>query len=231
MACSKGRANPSAQTKLRLFSDSAGYCQRPECHHPLFSDESGEDYHIAEMAHIFAATDNGPRANTGLSKTERAAYDNLILLCPNCHTEIDKAPDTFTDDRILEWKQSHKETIKRALGVANLSSRGEIRRFIDPLLRENKAIFDNFGPDNTYHENPEAEEAAVWKKKMLSKIIPNNQKILLALDTKIEFANEEELATIELFRQHLDSIVERHLGNGGIQASRFPAKFNGIFKD
>lgn len=36
--CVNGRVNPSADTKLRLFADSAGHCSRPECHPYLFSD-------------------------------------------------------------------------------------------------------------------------------------------------------------------------------------------------
>lgn len=41
----------SKETKLRLFSEAAGYCQRPECLRPLFPEEMGGDKHIAEMAY------------------------------------------------------------------------------------------------------------------------------------------------------------------------------------
>ena len=56
------------------------------------------------MAHVFAAADDGPRANAELTEAERGRYDNLILLCPTCHTIIDKASDEYPDATILRWK-------------------------------------------------------------------------------------------------------------------------------
>lgn len=229
MNSEKGRANPDAQTKLRLFSDAAGHCQRPGCRRPLFSDEKAIDYHIAEMAHIFAATDGGPRTKEELDDADRAKYENLILLCPSCHTEIDKAPESFPDTLIAEWKRSHRDTIKRALGVTKFSSRRELRAFVEPLLGRNRSIFDAFSPKHAYHENPEAEEARVWRRKMVSQIIPNNQAILIAIDFNRDLATPSERETIELFRQHVDDLVERHLGENRSVASRFPGAMESIF--
>ena len=231
MSCTKGRANPDSQTKLRLFADAAGYCQRPTCGKRLFSDEGGPDYHIAEMAHIFAAADDGPRADTNLSTKDRANYDNLILLCPNCHTEIDKSPKTFPDDMIRDWKRNHKEKISIAFGVTKFSSRQEARDYIEPLLQQNRATFDLIGPDNAYHENPEAEEARVWHRIMLSQIIPNNQTVLLALDANISLMRSDERATAELFRQHVGDLIERHLGEDKTVASRFPPAMSAMFSE
>lgn len=44
MSCAKGRVTVQNQTKLRLFADAAGYCQRPGCRRRLFSDENGPDF-------------------------------------------------------------------------------------------------------------------------------------------------------------------------------------------
>ena len=95
MPCSRGQANPDRNTTLRLFADSGGYCQRPECASRLFVDTGTKNVHIAEMAHIIAASDDGPRADAKASAAEKGSYDNLILLCANCHTSIDKAPEDF----------------------------------------------------------------------------------------------------------------------------------------
>lgn len=228
MVCANGRIHPTSGTKLRLFSDSAGYCQRPDCRLRLFSDEDGPDYHIGEIAHVIAAAESGPRANSQLSKMERAAYANLILLCPNCHTEIDKAPEIFLADEIFEWKATHKKTVGDALGVAEFESRDMAREFIVPLLRANKRVFKKFGPDNNYRQEPEAEEAMVWRRKMLSQIIPNNQTILLALDKNSSLLNEAETETVEEFRQHVDDLTERHLGENRTVASRFPNQLSNI---
>lgn len=230
MACARGRVRASYKTKLRLFSDAAGYCNRPECRKRLFSDEDEVDYHIAEMAHILAAKDGGPRAAPEASADERASYNNLILLCPNCHTTIDKCPERFPDEKLRDWKLRHKTVIAKAIGVQSVSSRDEALEFLDPLLRANKMIHQTHGPDNYYRENPEAEEAEIWKRKVIHQIIPNNQKMLLFIDKNICLVNENERETVELFRQHLDDLIERHLGNNEGIASRYPPGMNALFR-
>ena len=222
MDCVKGRVNPSNRTKLRLFSEAAGYCQRPICRKRLFSDDGGRDYHIAEMAHILGAKDGGPRGKAKMPLQDRAGYDNLILLCPNCHKEIDKSPKEFPVELLRSWKQTHKEEISIALGQEKFSSRGEARYYIEPFLRKNKTIFDTVGPDSNYHEKPEAEEASVWQRKMLSQILPNNLTMLRALDANKLHLRPDERRTAELFRQHVDDLMERHCSENQTAASRFP---------
>jgi hypothetical protein len=67
MSCPRGVAAPDQHTKLRLFAASAGYCQNPSCGFALFFDTGSKRIHIAEMAHVFAASNRGPRANDELS--------------------------------------------------------------------------------------------------------------------------------------------------------------------
>ena len=86
------------QTRLRLFADSAGRCQKPDCLLPLFVDSPSATVHFAEAAHIVAASDSGPRGDQAVTVEERAAFDNLILLCSNCHAIVDKVePDYPTE--------------------------------------------------------------------------------------------------------------------------------------
>jgi hypothetical protein len=94
MTCTRGAASPDAHTQRRLFAASAGYCQNPTCANALFVDVANKSIHIAEMAHVFAANNGGPRANPQLSEAERGAFENLVVLCSNCHTMVDKAPGT-----------------------------------------------------------------------------------------------------------------------------------------
>lgn len=230
MACTKGKVKPDARTRLRLFSDSAGYCNRAECRKYLFSDENKTDHHIGEVAHILAASANGPRSVAKLDGEFLARYDNLILLCPNCHSIVDKCPELYPESLLLEWKQNHRTVISEAIGVHVVSSRKEAWNFLNSLLRKNESIHKHFGPDNNYRENPEAEEANIWKRKMISQIIPNNQKILRFIDKNIDLIFEDEREVVELFRQHVDDLVEKHLGNNEGIASRFPVCMQSLFR-
>lgn len=229
MPCSRGQANPDRQTTLRLFADSGGYCQRPECANRLFVDTGTKNVHIAEMAHIIAASGTGPRGNTTITSADKGTYGNLILLCANCHTTIDKASADFPEKMIREWKRKHTERINSLFGAVKYPDRAMARRAIEPALAENRTIFDQYGPNNDYREDPESELSAIWQRKMRAIILPNNRKVISVLDANRHHLSETELKALEAFRQHIDDLESKHIGEGGGDiASRFPTSMNNI---
>jgi hypothetical protein len=223
MTCYRGEANPDRHTMLRLFADSGGYCQRPECANRLFLDTGTKNIHLAEMAHIIAASGNGPRADETVTQADKGSYDNLILLCANCHTIIDKAPADFPDTVIREWKRKHVERINSLFGVVEYPDRASTRKAIEPALRENRTVFDQYGPHNDYRQNPESEIAKVWRRKIRAIILPNNQRVLAILEANRRHLSQIEAERLEAFRQHIDDLAAKHIGEGsGDLASRFP---------
>jgi hypothetical protein len=232
MSCNRGQANPDQQTRLRLFADSGGYCQRPECSNRLFVDTGSKNIHLAEMAHIIAAGGAGPRSNAAVTQKEKGVYDNLILLCANCHTTVDKAPADFPDTLLKEWKRKHVERIAGLFGAVVYADRASARKAIEPALTENRAIFEKYGPNNDYRENPESEVARVWQRKMRAIILPNNRKILTIIDANQHHLTLGEIQTLEAFRQHVDDLEAKHVGdNSGDVATRFPSGMSGILLD
>jgi hypothetical protein len=231
MACARGAASPNAHTERKLFAASGGYCQNPNCSRELFIDYPEKSIHVAEMAHVFAANNLGPRANTSLSKEQRGAFENLILLCSLCHTIIDKAPDTYPDAVVLEWKRTHAEKLRSIFGVSRFEKRNDARHAIEGVLRENCQIFQDYGPHIEDAINPESGAAERWKRKVLQKIIPNNRKVLAQLDANAHLLTTLEQETVELFRQHIDDLEARHIQGYREGASRFPATMTAILKD
>jgi hypothetical protein len=232
MACNRGKASPDSHTKVRLFADSGGYCQNPECTRLLFMEIGDERIHVAEIAHIFAAGDDGPRANQALTPEQKGAYENLILLCPTCHTMVDKAPAAFPDSLVIRWKRQHVEKLAAMFGARRYPDRLGARSAILPLLDENQAIHREYGPDNEYRLNPESEQSRVWQRKVRSRILPNNRRILALLDANRELLSAPEQVIVELLRQHVDDLEARHIdadhGGGG---ARFPAEAHTLLRD
>src|SRR5205823_1712220 len=74
-----------------LWSRAGGLCAFPDCRQILvrFSKTNSEIYQIGEMAHLIARSIKGPRGEGPLAESARDTYENHILLCPTCHTEID----------------------------------------------------------------------------------------------------------------------------------------------
>lgn len=221
---SRGKTAPDRVTQQRLFASSGGYCQNPGCNAPLFRETGTEIIHVAELAHVFAANDDGPRAPGTLSAGERRAFENLIVLCSSCHTEIDKAESDYPPELLREWKARHQLALQDVFGAKKYSSRLEVRKAIEQLLAENRALFDALNPDQPSNENPESEIATKWQTAMRAQILPNNRRILAVLDLNRELMNVNELLALEQFRRHVNDLALRHLTDvAPANQARFPA--------
>lgn len=229
---SRGKAGPDLVTRQRLFAASAGYCQNPNCNVPLFKETGTDVIHIAEMAHVLAANNEGPRSPGTVSVAERGAFDNLIMLCPSCHTEIDKSERDYPVELLREWKTSHQSAIKRVFGATKFSTRSKVRDEIEPLLAENLSLFEKLNPDMPYKENPESEIAAKWQAAMRARILPNNRRVLALLDANREHMIDDEKPVLERFRQHVDDLGLRHLTDvAPVNQQRFPPGMATMMKE
>lgn len=74
------------------------------------------------MAHIVARSGEGPRGADTLSVSELDAYDNLILLCPNHHREVDSDLQSWPVFRLHQQKGEHETWIQTQLEQGRLSS-------------------------------------------------------------------------------------------------------------
>ena len=93
-----------------LWGRAAGMCSFPDCRVRLTQDNklASASFPLGEQAHIVGLTKNSPRGKSNLTKTERDSYYNLILLCPNHHTLIDKSPDDYTIEKLHYFKDQHE---------------------------------------------------------------------------------------------------------------------------
>lgn len=229
MACARGKATPDQNTQRRLFSASAGHCQNPACLRALFIDTGSKTIHVAELAHVFAAMDQGPRANDKLSEAERGQFENIILLCSTCHTMVDKAEVDFPAEVLIEWKAHHARKIVKVFGAVHFGSRLEVRAAIEPLLAENGAIHKALNPDLDYKANPEAEEALKWQAATRERIIPNNRRILAIVDENRDLLAGNEAEVLEAFRLHVLDQEVRHLTDVAPGAqTRYPAEMSAM---
>jgi len=125
MPTSSGR-NYSDRTLKILWGRAAGRCAVPNCRVELLVDETDYDpiVVIGDIAHMAAASDVGPRADRNLSERERDQYENLILLCKNCHTRIDGQKHTNPILLIKKLKTDHEAWIRAALPERGNTTRG-----------------------------------------------------------------------------------------------------------
>lgn len=230
-SCKAQRVPIDEGTKKRLFAESAGYCINPHCNLPLFPID-GTSIHFAELAHIIAATTHGPRDTPveSVSAEARSEFDNIILLCSNCHTLIDKDEQRYPTNTLIRWKLDHQSILKRVFGTKTYNNRTEARNSFVMYTRQNRSVFLLHGPGS-----PEAyilgnSHASAWTRYVLNTIIPNNRTLLRLVDTNRHLLIESEIEVVEQFRIHAQDLEARHLWNdwspGGL---RYPEKFDNVF--
>ncbi|MEV7398178.1 HNH endonuclease signature motif containing protein [Aeromicrobium sp. NPDC092404] len=205
-----GRPKIPDAVRVALFSSAAQRCQNPGCLRPLYLKDVDEPTHIAEIAHIVAFSEDGPRGKSDLSSADRHRAENLILLCPSCHREIDKAPGLFSIEMLRDWKASHSAKLTAAFGVKVCGSRSEARTVIERLQSENRRIFEEFGPHGDEMFDPEAVRAQTWKRRMIDTIIPNSRLILSLVDMNVGLLTDNERVVVSRFRTHVADLVARH---------------------
>jgi hypothetical protein len=107
-------AIPQKDIKL-LWGRAASLCSL--CKAPLSADKIHADgaYLTGEQAHIVGEKDDAARGKSILPPDERDSYHNLILLCPQCHTTIDRNEDDYPIERLHILKSKHELAVQARL--------------------------------------------------------------------------------------------------------------------
>jgi hypothetical protein len=101
---------PTLKTAKRLYAVSGNLCAFPRCPTSVVDLASG--VLIAEICHIKARSEGGPRYDRTQTDTQRNAFENLILLCAVHHKIIDSDVASYPVERLQEMKAGHEEKYK-----------------------------------------------------------------------------------------------------------------------
>jgi hypothetical protein len=222
-----------ADVERLLLARSGGFCANPICRADLFPEvDGGQVATVKELAHIIAKSAAGPRGDDRLPATERDAYQNIVLLCPTCHTLVDKMrlSETYDAELLREWKREQERRVQEAVEVARVESRDQLIRRVRGLLRENRTWWEQYGPESPAAEHPLSEASDVWLAGVRRILIPNNWQIARLVERNADYLTEGELEVVAAFKLHADAFAGRHLG-GEIDpyAPRFPREMDDIF--
>lgn len=102
------RLEPKLSTVKKLFALSGNKCAFENCNNNLIDGNTL----IGEICHIEAAEPGGPRWNKNSDNEYRRDFENLILMCPNCHKKIDSNEENYTKELLTKWKNNHHDKYK-----------------------------------------------------------------------------------------------------------------------
>lgn len=104
-------------TKMTLVARSAGCCEFRGCKKFLFEHSLTKDGgNFGEAAHIVAFRQAGPRGSEARPASINS-IENLMLLCAECHHNIDTHPERYSRVELLEQKREFEDRIRMLCGL------------------------------------------------------------------------------------------------------------------
>ena len=194
--------------KRKLYAESMGRCMNPSCEIELFLTNGD----IAEKAHIIP-----------YCETEDNSFENLILLCPNCHTNFDKN-SSFDEDEIKTWKSKRQEQLSEIF-AQKFNKFQELEEIVKPILEENKSIYENYYLQGNKRLWDKSEEKLLINNKKLKTLLKSNKGLIQDTERK-EYSN---LEVVNQFLVHIDEFYETRDEEDKIRTALFPKKINSIF--
>jgi hypothetical protein len=107
----------SAGTRAALFALGKGTCYFQGCKKTVVEEVEGQQQIAVVIAHIKGANEGSARYDPGMTDEERAAFNNLVLMCTPHHKLIDGPNrEKYPAELLHEWKKGHEPGISSAAG-------------------------------------------------------------------------------------------------------------------
>ncbi len=180
---------------------------------------SENSFLIGEQAHIVATTQDGPRGESILAKEERDIYENLILLCPNHHTIIDKNVDDYPVEKLHNIKQKHEIWVHENLAtsdkekdqVAEIIYSDLIDSIVEACELDKWDFWSGYAVSSSYiswKEKMISEKSFELYRKICGAVFPNT---LLELEDAIKVVGRSYQQTINIFSMHCKLIDDAYI--------------------
>lgn len=106
-----------ARTKQILWGKSGAHCAFPGCRRHLVKDKetNDRDVIVGEIAHIVGQSKDGPRGHMQIPGGNIDGYENLILLCHEHHELVDQQPNTYSIEKLTQYKVDHEMWVQTRL--------------------------------------------------------------------------------------------------------------------
>ena len=215
-----------ADTKL-LWARAAGRCSRPGCGADLTRSNQGQHYVLGEQAHVVAQSKDGPRA---IAEGGPDTYENMILLCPTCHSEIDKRAELFPVEAIVGWKRDHEACVAAFGSEQRFSRPEELASEVRAILEESHAFFREYGPNSIVAQNhPNSNVYRVWGVGRAAKLVPNNTRIVNMIKANSGLLTSQQRSAFPAFIAHAEGFAH-HVLDRLDYYPLFPREFDEAFQ-
>ena len=192
----------------KLYAESMGRCMNPNCKKELFTINGD----IVEKAHI-----------TPYSKNADNSFENLVILCPSCHTDFDKN-SAFSEQEVLNWKKIRQQELHDFF-YKKFDNFDELKIHVVPLLLENKTIYEKYYL---------SDNKKLWNM-FENKILANNKQLRLLFEKNLNLFQKNSkksfsnLEFIKNFILHTEEFEKTRNDDEKIREILFPREINSMF--
>lgn len=186
-----------------------GRCYNPECKTDLLNDEA----FIGEIAHISPWCESNDNS-----------LENLLLLCPTCHTKIDKNRTQWPDTELVRWQQVRRQEVE-SYGES-VNSFADLREAVRPIFRRNSVIFDQYGPEGV--GTSAGARRDLWLK-FEPELVANDQKLVSLLTRNRRLLHTENQELVDEFADHVAEFIATRGPSPHTRALLFPRDLLSVF--
>lgn len=218
-------------TAKLIWANAAGRCAFLGCQARLCTQDAGgaAEYTIGEIAHICGERSGASRHDATQTDEERNGSGNLVLLCPNHHTEIDKpgAEKRYSVEVLRKMKTDHETYVAGRLDAQKFTSKADLAKVLHGLVAENHEVWKAYGPNSDVaKKHPESDAHGVWLSERLATIVPNNRQICHLADDNPGLFTAADQALVARFKLHARAYEKWVLGEVTYEAVQpFPQEF------
>lgn len=151
------------------------------CQIELTQDKNAStaSFTLGEQAHIVGEKETAARGKSLLSLEDRNSYHNLILLCPNHHTEIDSNEDDWPIEKLHKFKSAHElwvsETLSSVKDIFEIAKQVSVTTIIDAAV--NDCRLENWQNWTSFALSPDP----TWPSDLPDKIFEFRQKVIATI--------------------------------------------------
>lgn len=108
------KRNIKDSVRKMLYANSGNVCAMYGCSNSLIHANTSN---ISEICHIEAVNEDGTRYNANLTDEYVNSYENLILLCPTCHSIVDNKLNEgfYTVSYLKTMKKYHEQQVQEVM--------------------------------------------------------------------------------------------------------------------
>jgi len=116
------RLKPNDPVIIELWVRAGGRCEFHGCNDYLLQDTlTTNSAKLADIAHIIARSQDGPRGKDAMLLSERNRIENLFLACTKHHRLIDNKAMVakYSKETLIGYKRTHEERIRYVTGLGD----------------------------------------------------------------------------------------------------------------